>query len=157
MITKCWQRCKESNFSYTSGENVKLYNHSGKLVQFSSVQFSRSVVSILCDPMDCSMWGFPVNHKHWSLLRLMSIELVMPSSHLIVSILSPPAFNLSQHQSLFKWASSSHQVPAYWSFQLHWFPLGLAGLLSLQSNGLSRVFSNSTIQKHQFFRAQLSL
>ena len=37
MIIKCWQGCKESNFSYTGGENVKLYNHSGKLVQFNSV------------------------------------------------------------------------------------------------------------------------
>ena len=38
-----------------------------------------------------------------------------------------------------------------------WFPLGLTGLISLQSNGLSRVFSNTTVQKHQFFSAQLSL
>ena len=38
-----------------------------------------------------------------------------------------------------------------------WFPLGLTGLISLQAKGLSRVFSNTTVQKHQFFRAQLSL
>ena len=48
--------------------------------------------------------------KSWSLLKLMSIELVMPSNHLILSSPSPPTFNLSQHQGLFRWVSSSHQV-----------------------------------------------
>ena len=56
--------------------------------------------------------------------------------------------------------------PKYWSFRFSlspsmniqdWFPLGLAGWISLQSKGLSRVFSNTTVQKHQFFGAQLSL
>ena len=71
--------------------------------------FSQSISSVtqscptLCDPMDCSMPGFPVLTNSQSLLKLMSIELVMPSNHLIL-LLSPfpPAFNLSQHQGLFK-------------------------------------------------------
>ena len=46
----------------------------------------------------------------WSLLKLISIELVMPSNHLILSSASPPAFNLSQHQGLFQRVTSSHQV-----------------------------------------------
>ena len=50
----------------------------------------------------------------WSLLKLMSIESVMPSNHLILSPPSPPAFNLSQHQGLFKWVS--FRWPKYWSF-----------------------------------------
>ena len=79
---------------------------------------------------------------------------------------SPPAFNLSQHQDLFKWVSSSHQVAKVLEFQLQlspsmntqgWSPLGWTGRISLQSKGLSRVFPNTTVQKRQFFSAQLSL
>ena len=71
---------------------------------------------------------------------------------------SPPAFNLSQHQGLFIWVSSSHLVAKVLEFQLQhqsfqWifmtnFPLGLTGCISSQSKGLSRVFSNTTVQKH---------
>ena len=53
-----------------------------------------------------------------SLLKLMSIKLVMPSNHLILSSASPSAFNLSQHQGLFKWVSSSHQLAQVPEFQL---------------------------------------
>ena len=79
---------------------------------------------------------------------------------------SPPAFNLSQHQGRFKWVSSSHQVAKVLELQLQhkcfqensgWFPLGLTGLISLLSKGLSRVFSRTTIRKHQFFSSQPSL
>ena len=79
---------------------------------------------------------------------------------------SPPAFNLSQHQGLLKWVSSSHQVAkvlgvsastSVLSMNIQgWFPLGWTGWISLQSKGLSRVF-NTTVQKHQFFCTQLSL
>ena len=102
-----------------------------------------------------------------SLPKLMPIESVMPSNHLILSSPSPPTFNFSQHQGLFKWVSSSHQRwPKDWSFS---FSISLSnehpgliysgwiGSISLQSKGLSRVFSNTTVQKHQFFGAQLSL
>ena len=81
---------------------------------------------------------------------------------------STPAPNLSQHQGLFKWVSSSHQVAKVLESQLQhqsfqWTPrtdrspLGWTGWISLQSKGLSRVFSNTTVQKHQFFGVQLSL
>ena len=69
-------------------------------IQFS--QFSHSVMSILCDPKDCSMPGLPVHHLLPELLKLMSTESVMPSNHLILSSPSPPAFNLCQHQGLFQ-------------------------------------------------------
>ena len=78
----------------------------------------------------------------------------------------PPAVNLSQHQGLFQWVSSSHRWPKYWSvsfsispsneyselisFRMDWFDL-------LAAKGLSRVFSNTTGRKHQFFGAQPSL
>ena len=56
--------------------------------------------------------------NYWSLIKLMSIELVMPSNHLILSSLSLPAPNPSQHQGLFQWVSSSHQVAKVLEFQL---------------------------------------
>ena len=78
---------------------------------------------------------------------------------------SPAVLNLSQHQGLFQWVSSAsggQSIGASASASVlpmnsqSWFPLGLTGLISLQSKGLSRVFSNTTNQKNQFFGAQLS-
>ena len=76
---------------------------------------------------------------------------------------SPPARNPSQHQSLFQWVNSSHEVAKVLEFQLllpkntqDWYPLEWTGWISLQSKELSRVFSNTTVQKHQLFGAQLS-
>ena len=76
-----------------------------------------------CDLMDCSTPGLSSITNSWSLLKLMSIESVLPSNHLIlhptISSLSPPAFNLSQHQGLFKWVSSFwYQVAKVLEFQL---------------------------------------
>ena len=78
---------------------------------------------------------------------------------------SPPAPNPSQHQSfpvsqLFAWGGQSIGVSASASVlpmnTQDWSPLGWSGWISSQSKGLSRVFSNTTVQKHQFFGAQLS-
>ena len=103
--------------------------------------------------MDCNTPGFPVlhhlleftqTHVHWV------GDAIQPSHSL--SSPSPPAFNRSQHQGLFKWATSSHQVAKVLELQLQhesfqdWFPLGLIDLTSLQSKGLSRIFSNTTVQ-----------
>ena len=75
----------------------------------------------------------------------------------------PPALSLSQHQGLFQWVGSSHQVAkvleVHFSPSMNiqgWFPLELTSLISMQSKGLSRVFSSSTIWKHQFFGTQPS-
>ena len=87
-------------------------------VQFSSVT---QLCPTLSNPMDCSTPGFPVHHQSRSLLKLMSIESVMPSHPLSSS--SPLIFNLSQHQGLFKWVSSSHQVAKVLEFQLQHLPL----------------------------------
>ena len=132
------------------------------LYQFSSV--AQSCLT-LCDPLDCNTPGLPVHHQ---LLKLAQTHVhrvsdaIQPSYPL--SSPSPPAFNLSQHQNLFKWVSSSHQWPSGgqsigvsasasvlpMNIQ-DWFPLGLTGWISLLSKGLSRVFSNTTVQKHPFF------
>ena len=98
----------------------------------------------------CGSWG----HKESDTTeRLNWTEPTQP-----LSSPSPPAFNLSLHQGLFKWVSTSHQVVKVLEFQHQdWFPLGWTNWISFQSKGLSRVFSNNTVQKHQFFSPQLSL
>ena len=99
-----------------------------------------------------------------SLLKLLSIESVMPSNHLILCcpLLLPSIFPSIR---VFSNESTLHiRWPKYWSFRFSllmnikdWFPLGLTGLISLQSKGLSRVFSNTTVQKHQICSFQASL
>ena len=121
----------------------------------------------LGDPMDCSTPGFPAYHQLPELAQthVHRVGDAIQPSHPLSSP-SPPAFNLSQHQGLFQWVSSSHQMakeigasasgsvlPMNIQDQ---FPLGGTSWISLQSKGLSRVFSNTTVQKHQFFSTQLS-
>ena len=136
-----------------------------ELHQFSSVT---QLCLTLCDPMACSTPGFPVHHQlpeftqthvHW-------VGDAIQTSHPLSSPF-PPALNLSQYHSLFQRVSSSHQVAKVLEFQLQhqffqwniqdWSPLGLTGWISLQSKGLSRVFSNTILQNHQFFSTQLSI
>ena len=136
-------------------------------VQFSSVAQS---CPTLCDPMNHSTPGLPVHHQ---LLESTQTHVhcvgdaIQPSHPL--SSLSPPALNLSQHQGLLKWVSSSlakysggQSIGVSASTSVlsmntqDWSPLGWTGWISLQSKGLSRVFSNTTVLKHQFSHAQLS-
>ena len=115
-------------------------------------------------PMDCSTSGFSVPHYllEFAQLHMHWISDAIQPSHALVPS-SPPTFNRSQHQGLSQWVSSLHQVAKVIRISVlpvniqDWFPLGLTGLISLQSKGLSRVFSNTTVQKHQFFSIQLSL
>ena len=130
-------------------------------LQFSSVAHS---CLTLCDLMGCSMPGLPVRHQFPELAETLVHQVsdaIQPSHPL--SSPSLPTFNLSQHWGLFKWVSSSHKVAkvsASTSVLLMntqvWSPLAWTGWISLQSKGLSRVFSNTTVQKHQFFCAQPS-
>ena len=127
-------------------------------IQFSSV--AQSCLT-LCHPMDYSM---PVLFVHHQLLEFTQMhahwvgDAIRPSHPLLSPF--PPALNLSQHQGLFIWVSSLHQVTKVLEFQLQYQSFqwifrtdylsdGLG--ISLQSKGLSRVFSNTTVQKHQFF------
>ena len=130
--------------------------------QLSSVVQSRPT---LCDPMYCSTPGLPVYHQllEFTQTHVDWVGDATQPSHPLSSP-SSPTFNLSQHQGLLKWVSSSHWGAKYWSFSLNISPsnkysgliLGWTGWMSLQSKGLSRVFSNTTVQNHQFFGAQLS-
>ena len=120
----------------------------------------------LCDPVSRGTPGLPVHHQLPEFTQTMSIESVMPSSHLILcrpfsscpqSLPASGSFPMSQ---LFTWGGQSTGVSALASFlskkSQGWSPLGWTGWISLQSKGLSRVFSNTTVQKHQFFSTQLS-
>ena len=136
-----------------------------RISNFSSVT---QLCLTLYDLMVCSTPGFPVLHHLRSLLMLMTIESVMPSNRLILCHpLLLPSSNLSPASGsflmsrLFASGGQSIQASASASFLLmniqDWFPLGLTGLISLKSKGLSRVFFNTTGQKHQFFSIQPSL
>ena len=132
----------------------------------SSVQ-SLSHVGLFATPWTAAHQAFlPITNSQ-SLLKLMSIESVMPSNHLILCrplLLLPSIFPRSgsfQMSQFFVSGGQSIGVSASASVLpmnlQDWFPLGWTGWISLQSKRLSRVFSNTTVQKHQFFAAQLSL
>ena len=122
-------------------------------LQISKLQFSRSVMSDSEIPWTAAhQASLPVTNSR-SLLKLMSIESVMPSNRLIHCrplLLLPPVFpsirvffnDLALCQSIRASASASVLPTSIYC----WFPLGLTGLISLQSKGLSRVFSNTTVQ-----------
>ena len=131
-----------------------------------AIQFSCSVVSDSVTPWAAAHQASLSITNSQSLLKFMSIESVMPSNHLI---LCRPLFLLpSIFPSIRVFSNESSlrmRWPKYWSFSFNispsneqdWFPLGWTSWISLQSKGLSRVFSNTTVQKHQFFGAQLAL
>ena len=132
----------------------------------SSVQFSSVAQSCptLCDHMNRRTPGLPVHHKlpEFTQIHVHRVSDAIQPSHLLSSP-SPPAPNPSQHQSLpmsqlFAWGGQSTGVSALASFppkkSQGWSPSEWTGWISLQSKGLSRVFSNTTVQKHQFFSTQ---
>ena len=135
-------------------------------VQFSSVH-SHSRVRLFATSWIAAHQASLFITISWSSLRLMSIESVMPSSHLILGrplLLLPP---IPPSIRVFSNESTLHmRWPKYWSFSFSIITSkvipGLisfkwTGWISLQSKGLSRVFSNTTVQKIEFFSAQLSL
>ena len=135
------------------------------LGSFSSVQ-SLSCVRLFVTPWIAARQASLSITNCQTLPKLMSIELVMPSSHLILrrpllfcpdSLPGSGSFPMSQ---LFAWGGQSIGVSASVSVlpmnTQDWSPLGWTGWISLQSKGLLTVFSNTTVQKHQFFSAQLS-
>ena len=135
----------------------------------SSVQFSHSLSRVWLFPTPWTVARqaslFITNSR--SPPKFMSIESMMPSNHLILCrllLLLPiifPSIRIFSNESVLR-----IRWPKYWSFSFSisptnntqdWSPLGWTGWISLQSMGLSRVFSNTTVQKHQFFSSQLSL
>ena len=127
-----------------------------------SVQFSRSVMSDSCDPMNCSTPGLPVHHQ-----LLESIETyvhwvgdaIQPSHPL--SSPSPPTLNLSEHQGLFKWVSSSHQTAKLLEFQLqHQSSNEHPGLISFRMDWLDPLAVQGTLRsllQHHSSKASILL
>ena len=138
---------------------------------FSSVKSLSRVRLVVTPWTSFSMPGLPVHHQlpeftqthvHW-------VGDVIQPSHLLSSP-SPPSINLSQHQCLFKWVNSSHQVAKVFTFQLqyqsfqwtfNWLPLGWTGFISLQSKGLSSLLQHHSskawiLRCSAFFIVQLS-
>ena len=133
---------------------------------FAAVQWLRRV-QLFATPWTAAHQASLYFTISWGLLKLMSIESVMPSNHLILChpLLLPPSI----FPSIRVFSNESAvciRWPKYWSFSFSVSPSNeysglisfrLTGLISLPSKGLSRVFSNTTVQKHQFFDAQPSL
>ena len=152
------------------------WNTTQQLVQFSSVAQS---CPTLCNPMDCSMPGLPVHHHSWSLLKLMSIESVMPSNHLILCrtlLLLPsilPSIRVFSKESVLRirWPkycsfnfsiSSSNEYSGLISFRMDWLDLlavqgTLKSLLqhhtsSINSSVLSLLYSPNLTSTHDYWK-----
>ena len=132
--------------------------------KFQSVQ-SLSRVQLFATPWIAACQASQSITNSRSSLKLISIESVMPFSHLILCPLLllppvPPSIRSFPMSQLFAWGGQSIGVSALASVlpmnTQDWSPLEWTGWISLQSKGLWRVFSNTTVQKHQFFGAQPS-
>ena len=117
----------------------------------------------LCDPTICNMPGSSV--LHYRLLKLTSIESVMPSNHFILCcplLLLPsifPSISVFSNESAvsIRWSSIGASAPVFPMSIQDWFLLGLTGLIFLLSMGVAGVFFSTMVWKHQFFGAQPSL
>ena len=154
--------CSQFNLCHQPGikqKNCEEFHVISVYNVFSSVQ-SLSRVRLFATPWiaACQASRFTIISR--SSLRLTSIESVMPSSHVILCgplLLLPPI--LSSIRVFSNESTLRRRWPKYYSFSFSispsngqdWFPLGWTGLTSLQSKGLSRVFSNTTVQTHQLF------
>ena len=179
-ITRChdlgfWMLSFKPDFSVSSHTLIKKLFSSSSLSTICCCYCSVAQSCLtLCDPIDGSTPGFPVlhyllelpqTHVHWVNDAIQPPHPLSPS---------PPALNLSQHQGLSQWDSSLHEVTTVFDQYFPggdrstgasvlpkniqgWFPWRLTGLISLLSKGLSRVFSSTTVQKHQFLGSYPSL
>ena len=145
----------------SSWKSPSLSQNNWHTLSFIVVQ-SLSLVQLFLTP-----WTVAHQAISWSFLKLMSIELVVPANYLIFCcplsscLQSFPASGSFLMSQLFESGGQSIRASALASVLpmniQNWFPLGLTGLISLQSKGLSRVFSNTMVQKQSFFGTQPSL
>ena len=119
----------------------------------------------LSNPMDCSMPGFPVHHQFLELAQTHVHQVgddiqqfFIHFSSCLQSFQASGSFPMSQYFASGGWSIGVSASTSVLPMNIQdWIPLGWTGWISLQSKGLSRVFSNITVQKHQFFGTQLSL
>ena len=169
LTSSCWEKPlsrRRVTMAPPTGYSLKLFFHLVFLPLKTSDQSLSPVRHFVTPWISAHQASLSITNSQ-SLLKLMPIESVMPPSHLILCrplLLLPP---IPPSIRVFSNESTLHiRWPKYWSFSFSvilpmntqdWSLLGWTGWISLQSKGLSRVFSNTTVQKHQFFGAQLSL
>ena len=154
-----WKKERNRNESQPNCAEWKSILPPQKYILMISVQFSSVAQSCptLCDPMNHSTPGLPVHHQLPEFTQTSHPILCHP---LFLLPPIPPSIRVFSNESTLhmRW-------PKYWSFSFSiippkntqgWSPLEWTGWISLQSKGLSRVFSNTRVQKHQFFSTQLS-
>ena len=156
--------CSSRQIKYLSNSTLDCF--CPRLHLISSSVHSLSHVWLFATPWITARQASLSITDSWSLLKLMPIESVMPSSHLILCrpllLLPPipPSIRVFSNESTLHMRWPKYRVSASASVlpmnTQDWSPLGWTGWISLQSKGLSRVFSNTTVQKHQFYCAQLS-
>ena len=156
-----WTAARQTSLSFTVSSSPRDSQESSP---FSSVQFS-SVAQFcltLCNPMNRSTPGLPVHHQllESNQTRVYCVSDVIQSSHPLLSLLLLPSIfssirvfsnELTLHFSGQSISASASVLPV--NIQ-GWFPLGLTDWISLQSKGFSRVFSSTTVWRHQFFGTQ---
>ena len=164
--TPGWQADKRPR-SLRQQENEESAENYGNVPSCLCLVQSLSHVQLFVTPWTAACQASLSITNSWSLIKLTSIELVMPSNHLILCrpLLFPPSIfpsiRVFSNESVLpiRWPnywsfsfsiSSSNEYSGLISFRMDWFDL-------LAMKGLSRVFSNTTVQKHQFFGVQLSL
>ena len=161
--TKCFIWMFNNNNNHNSTVNYKQLCQLYILYKINLERFQFHLVAqscpTLCDPMNCSMPGLPVHHQHpeFTQTHVHWVSDAIPFSSRPQSLPASESFPMSQ---LFAWGGQSTGVSALASVlpknTQDWSPLQWTGWISLQSKGLSGVFSNTSVQKHQFFGAQLS-
>ena len=160
-----WEPRHQALSLWSGSTDSKTLHYQRTNPQFSSVQLL-SHVRLFVTPGTAARQASLPNTNSQSLPKPVSIELVMPSNHLILC--HPLLLTLSIFPSIRVFPNESAlclRWPKYWSFSLNISPSNehpelifrMDWLDLLQSKGLSRVFSNTTVQKHQFFGTQLSL
>ena len=156
---KVWDLLSQIAIFYLWNINLKIY----LCFQFSSVAQS---CPTLCDPMDCSTAGFTVQHQLQELAQThvqQVSDAILPSHSRSSSLLLPSILPTIRVFTNELFTSGGQSIGVSTSVSIlpmniqDWFPLVLTDLISLQSKGLSRVFSNTTVQKQQFFGTHLSL
>ena len=152
---------KHRHYFANKGPSGQSYGFSSSHQSVSSV--TQSCLS-LCNPMNCSMPGFPGHHQLPELTQTHIYwvgDAIQPSCSLYVPSIFPSIRVFSNELALCitwpKYCGVSASASVLLMNIQDWFPLGWTGWISLQSKGLSSVFSNTTVQKHQFFSTQHSL